>query len=229
MFAVARGECTERLDVARNPVLIRDAQPEDAAALVEVWSDATGGKPSRLSPPGVEEAARAVARIAIDADQRLVVGILDDVVAGVASVRRATLTPIHDETAVLVDHLYVHCDHRRRGVGRALVAAAAAWADEKQSPHLMASVAAASRDANRFLARLGLAQITTVRAAPVTAVVQKLAALETPHGVEGKLVTARRRALRRRHHEVALLPLEPAPILPAVAPQVTAEQVPTEH
>ncbi|HEV8055839.1 MAG TPA: hypothetical protein VGP51_05065, partial [Nocardioidaceae bacterium] len=69
----------------------------------------------------------------------------------------------------------------------------------------------------------------TVRAAPVTAVVQKLAALETPHGVEGKLVTARRRALRRRHHEVALLPLEPAPILPAVAPQVTAEQVPTEH
>ncbi|MDP9444368.1 MAG: GNAT family N-acetyltransferase [Actinomycetota bacterium] len=185
--------------MARHPVQVRDAVPEDADALVQVWCDLTDGKPSRLPTPSLDEAARAIARGALDPDQRLVVGIVDDVVAGVACVRRSVLSPIHDDAAVLVEHLYVHSQRRRQGVGRALLAAAAAWADEKQSAHLMASVPAASRDANRFLARLGLAQMATVRAAPVDGLVPRLAARQTPDGVDGKLVAARRRVLRRRH------------------------------
>lgn len=184
--------------MARHPVQVRDAVPEDAAALISVWNDLTRGRPSRLATPDADEAARAVARVALDPDHRLVVGIVDDVLAGMASLRRAALTPIHDEQAVLVDHLYVHSEHRRRGVGRALIAAAATWADEKQSGHLMASVAASSRDANRFLARLGLPQVATVRAAPVDELVRRLAAEQPPEGVGGKLVAARRRTLRRR-------------------------------
>jgi len=183
--------------VARNPVHVRDALPTDAPVLVAMWH-ANIETSGRMTEPNVESAVRAIGHLALDPEQRLVVAEVDGELVGVAHLVRAPLSPIHDETTVRVGHLFVNAEHRGRGVGRALLSAATAWADEKQASHLTITVSAAAREANRFLARLGLASIATVRAAPVAALQQRLARAEAAEVGESHLVVERLRTLRRR-------------------------------
>ena len=190
--------------LSRNPVHIRDAAPGDADALVEVWGGVAGRAAEREPASAAQEAAASVARIAADPDQRLLVAHIDDNVAGAVHLVRAPLSPIHADTAVYVMHLQVLEHFRRHGVGRALVEAAVTWAEEKDTPHVLAAASVSSRDANRFMARLGLGQIAVVRGATVTALRAKLP-VEPPaaarvgtrsHRSVGQ-VLVQRRSLRR--------------------------------
>jgi GNAT superfamily N-acetyltransferase len=183
--------------VARNPVHVRDALPEDAEVLVAMWQRNTDVG-ARFSEPSVDSAERAIGHLALDPDQRLLLAELENQVVGVAHLVRVPLSPIHEETTVRVGHMFVDAEHRRRGIGRALLAEAVAWADEKQSHHLMVNVSAAARDANRFLARLGLASIATVRGARVGALKERLAKVEAAECGEGPVMVERIRTLRRR-------------------------------
>lgn len=183
--------------MARNLVHVRDALPEDAEVLVAMWRE-NGETCARTTAPRVDSAMRAMAQLALDPEQRLVLAVLDNEVVGVAYLVRAPLSPLHEETTVRVNHLFVDGAHRRRGVGRTLLAAAAAWADEKQTSHLVVNVPAAARDANRFMARLGLASIATVRATPVGALQERLAKFEASDAADGHMVVERLRTLRRR-------------------------------
>jgi GNAT superfamily N-acetyltransferase len=151
---------------------VRDAVPDDAGALLEVWGDVrrSGSDRSEARP----EAASAVARIAADPDQRLIVGVYEDRVVGAAHLMRAAVSPIHSETAIHVTHLHVLDRFRRHGVGKALMEAAVTWAEEKDTSHLLAGASVQSRDANRFMARLGLSPIATVRGASIPALRAKL-------------------------------------------------------
>ncbi len=168
--------------MSRCPVQVRDAVPEDAAALIAVWGDFRRTAADRAAAgPAHEEAACAVARTAADPDERLLVGVFDDQVVGAAHLLRASVSPIHTETAVHITHLHVLGSHRRHGVGKALIEAAVSWAEEKDTSHLLAAAWVHSRDANRFMARLGLAQIATVRGASIPALRAKLP-VEPPAG-----------------------------------------------
>ncbi len=160
--------------MSRIAVQVRDAVPEDAAALIEVWGDFRRASSDRTSEAAHVEAANAVARIAADPDERLLVGIIDDKVVAAAHLLRAGMSPIHTDTAVHITHLHVLGGHRRHGVGKALIEAAVSWAEEKDTTHLMAAASVHSRDANRFMARLGLSQIAIVRGANVKALRAKL-------------------------------------------------------
>jgi ribosomal protein S18 acetylase RimI-like enzyme len=184
----------------RNPVHIREATPDDADVLIEVWSHTQdrGGSADR------DEAAASVARIAADPDQRLLVAHTEDRVAGAVLLARAALSPVHSDTAVYVLHLHVVEELRRRGVGRALMEAAVTWAEEKDTSHIVATAAVGSRDANRFMARLGLGQMAVTRGATVAAMRAKLP-VEPPaaarvgsrsHRSVGQ-VLVKRRSLRR--------------------------------
>lgn len=187
----------------RSPVHIRDASRADAAALLEVWSAGrTAGHEG--APPGLDEAAESVERIAADPEQRLVVGSIEDRVVGAVHLTRAPLTPIHSDTAIYVGHLQVIDGFRRHGVGRALIGAAVTWAEERNTPHVLAAAAVSSRDANRFMARLGFAQVAIVRGASVATLRAKLP-VEPPavarvgprtHRSVGQ-VLVQRRSLRR--------------------------------
>jgi N-acetylglutamate synthase-like GNAT family acetyltransferase len=160
----------------RYPVHVRDATPDDADALLEVWASFTA-RPSAdrdSSPSPTAEAACAVARIAADPDQRLLVALIEDRVVGAAHLIRAPLSPVHSEMAVHMSHLNVLDDFRRRGVGRTLIEAAVSWAEEKASSHVFAAASVNSRDANRFMARLGLGQVAVVRGATVSALRSKM-------------------------------------------------------
>jgi GNAT superfamily N-acetyltransferase len=193
--------------MVRCSVTICDAAPDDATALVAVWAasaDRAGNVPDAAAH-AAQEAAAAIARIAADPDQRLLVARVDDQVAGAVHLLRAPVSPVHSDTAVYVMHLQVIEALRRHGVGRALMEATVGWAEEKDTEHVIAAASVASRDANRFMARLGLGQVAVVRGATVPALRAKLP-VEPPaaarvgaarnHRTVGAVI-AQRRSLRR--------------------------------
>jgi GNAT superfamily N-acetyltransferase len=174
--------------VSRNPVHVRDAVPEDATALLRIWGDFRRAGAERVSDGQAEQdAANAVARIAADPDERLLVGLVDDQVAGAVHLMRARISPIHNDTAIHITHLHVLSAFRRHGLGKALLEAAVSWAEEKDTSHLLAAASVNSRDANRFMARLGLTQLAVVRGASIPALRAKLP-VEPPAGA---MVTSR--------------------------------------
>jgi GNAT superfamily N-acetyltransferase len=178
----------------RGALVVRDAVPEDAEALLDIWLDfSTGGDPRQICD--AQEVERSVLRLETEPSERLVVAVVDDRPVGVAHFRRAAISPIHGEDAVHVGYLHVLSGHRRRGVGKALLEEAADWAEEKDTKHVVAVVGANIREANRFLARLGMGQVAVVRATTVGSLRNKLA------GAPGKSVTSAviaARRLRRR-------------------------------
>jgi GNAT superfamily N-acetyltransferase len=186
--------------MTRGPVVVRDAVPEDADALCAIWADFSTESAGRIRETSSrEDVRRAVHRLAAEPSERLVVGLLDDEPVGVAHLRRASVSPIHDEDAIHVSYLHVLSGHRRRGVGRSLLETAADWADEKDSKHIMAAVPAHARDSNRFLTRLGMAQVAVVRAASVASLRAKLGQpLPVP---AGHSVVATRRLIRRSRRD----------------------------
>ncbi len=94
---------------------------------------------------------------------------------GMALLVVTCITPLLDTPAVHVSHAVVADRHRRRGAGKALVAAAASWAEEQGIEQLVISVHPGSRDAARFFARLGFAPTAVRRTAPVSLVRRRLA------------------------------------------------------
>lgn len=155
--------------MSRQPVHVRDAAAEDAAALLQIWSEfARPGHADRPTTGGMRtDADTAVARIAEDPDQRLVVAVHGDTVIAAAHLFCAYVSPIHVESAVYVTHLHVLEEFRRHGAGKALIEAAVTWAEERGAGQVLSAASVQSRDANRFMARLGLAQFAILRGASV--------------------------------------------------------------
>lgn len=182
-------------------MLVRDATPEDAQLLRDVWA---AGQDDRDAQPPLADTRASLARIAADPDQRLLIAQIDDDAAGAVHLVRAPISPLHNDSAVHVLHLHVVESFRRHGVGHALMEATVSWAEEKDTSHVLAAAAVGSRDANRFMARLGLAQLAVVRGASVGALRAKLPVEppvaarvgSRPHHSVGQ-VLARRRSLRR--------------------------------
>lgn len=180
---------------------VRPATSEDVPDLVEVWGS---GRLGYDGPADLEEAAASVARISADPDQQVLVAYVEDHVAGAVHLSRAPIGPLHSDAAVFVGHLQVLERWRRHGVGRAFVEAAVSWAEEKGTDHVITAAPPNSRDANRFLARLGFAQLAVLRGATLTTLRGKLP-VETPaaarlgartHRSVGQ-VLVQRRSMRR--------------------------------
>ncbi len=193
--------------MARHPLHVREATPADAPALLTIWSEM-----SRRQQPecnAEDEATRAVARIAADPDERLLLATLGDEVAGAVHLRRAPISPMMTEWAVHVSHLQVRPDFRRHGVGSQLMEAAVSWAEEKDLNHVLALSATSSREANRFMARLGLGQVAVVRVALTSTLRGKLPADLAVRRLPGRMrhqkaighVLAERRSMRRMQSE----------------------------
>jgi GNAT superfamily N-acetyltransferase len=214
--------------VARAVVGVRVARPADAGDLVDVWTEATtsqddatpsddeGEAAGEDRPEAYAEAAEAIARVDSDPDELFLVAEADGKVIGALHLRRAPISPIQLTQAVHISHLHVRPGHRRRGIASALLTAATSWAEDTKSAHLLATTPASSRDAHRFLARLGFCQVAVLRGVSVSALRARLTGATviplSAGPVEGlrtadagRLVAARRR-LRRRVHRDAVAP-----------------------
>lgn len=182
----------------RSPVSLRSAAPSDAPALAELWCEVI------RRADHVEQVAdlrSVIERVTPLHDERIVVADYDGQLAGAVHLRVTTLTPLNLEPVLqaISPHVFPHL--RRHGVGRVLIDAAVSFAEERGIGHIATAAVSGSRDANRFLARLGLGPAATLRVAPTLAVRSRLTARQ-PAAVRtgGRQLTqvlAARRSLRR--------------------------------
>jgi GNAT superfamily N-acetyltransferase len=181
----------------RSQVSLRSAEAADAAGLTLLWADAL----RRVEPEDqLADVRRILERIEQDDDEEIVVATYDGALAGAVHLRADTLTPLNLEPVVQVIAPYVLPEFRRHGVGRALMECAVSFAEERRIGHIATAAATASRNGNRFLARLALASHAVLRIAPTHAVRAKLSAQRPGVGDNGRQLTrvlAARRSMRR--------------------------------
>ncbi len=196
----------------RASVTVRDCVPEDLPAVLALYDELCAAGP-RAAVPAHAEAGSTRAAVAaryvraIDSpDERLAVVVTTHgEVVGMALMTRATSSGLVETLAVHMNHVSVAARHRRRGAGRALVAAATAWAEEIGASGVAVPVFPSAREANRFFARLGFAPASITRVASVPALRRRLGS-EVPSATldEGHLM--RRRRLRAATRGRALMP-----------------------
>jgi GNAT superfamily N-acetyltransferase len=183
----------------RQAPRIRDAGPEDASELMALWAVVSGLAEPAGPGRGLADAAQAIATIALDADERLLVAEQDGCLVGAMKLSRGPLWPLALDQAVHSSFLLVLPAYRRHGIGHALMEAALAWAEEKDLTQITV-VTDGNRETNRFFARLGLGTLGNVRHAHTAALRKKLAAERAGGGNRHLVeVLAHRRSMRRRH------------------------------
>jgi L-amino acid N-acyltransferase YncA len=156
-------------------------------------------------------AASGFCRLLEDGGHRVVLAVLPGAVAstggedaevavGLAILGLDPLSLVLGNPQVTVDTFVVHREHRRRGTGAALLAAAAGYAEETGAAHVVAAVGGHEAERQRFFARMGFAPLTTRRIVPVESLIRSLAAWQRggyPVPAPRRAAAARRRASAR--------------------------------
>ncbi|MGL5808777.1 MAG: GNAT family N-acetyltransferase [Nocardioides sp.] len=184
--------------MSRLPVILRDVVLTDAVALAELWIEIVRPVDGRDPVASMVAIIEGVQELP---GQRLVVAEYEGVVVGAVLLRVMPLTPLHVEPILQVIAPEVLPEFRRRGIGRALMEAAATFAEEQGVTHVGTASMSNSREANRFMARLGLAPQATLRLASTQTLRAKLGGLRGGElrqpGRPLTQVLAARRSLRR--------------------------------
>lgn len=183
----------------RPAPVVREATPSDADLLLQLWAETT--RTGHADEQARRDAVQALANTAADPDERLLVAEQDERIVAALYLSRGPISPLSLDTAVHTSYLVVAPSHRRHGYAHALMEAAVSWAEEKGVEQISA-ITDGSRETNRFLARLGLGTVATVRLAG-TAPLRKKLSVERARGAAGSNrhlveVLAQRRTARRR-------------------------------
>lgn len=171
------------------PVRVRAVTEDDLPVLLELGEEL---RDQVLPVEGKSRGASVASRAALaqryceaisDPSRHLVLAVggkdgEPETALGMALFTVSTANALVDLPAVHMSHAVVADKHRKRGAGKALVAAAAAYAEERGIEQLVVSVHPGSRDAARFFARLGFAPQAVRRTAPVSVVRRKLTGAE---------------------------------------------------
>jgi GNAT superfamily N-acetyltransferase len=195
--------------VRRAPVTVRSVSVDDLPALRPLWDEfcalATASSMSaapqevlhRVSIALSESAAATAA--GLRPSYRLLMASIDDEVVGFVSLSVVGHGLLTDSAAVVVDAVHVTDQHRKRGIGTALLREAVVLADEVGAGDVVVNTPTRGRDVNRFYARQGFAPLVVRRSAPVASLRRRL-------GVEPRLdlrdttidLSPVQRTLRRR-------------------------------
>lgn len=172
--------------MARSSVRVRLAEQFDVPSLVTLAEsvDLARGLFSGR-PLNVENRAQFEQRFAeiVSGGDRTILVAVDEVsaeVVGFVAVRDDDLAAITPTPVLHVSHLIVAPKSRKRGVGRALLVAVVQLAEERGVDHVLATVGTSSRDANRYLARLGFAPLVIRRLAATSALRRSLGMAGAP-------------------------------------------------
>ncbi len=185
--------------MSRYSLTTRSATPEDAVALAELWSDVVRRADRSEQVADIE---LIIKNCLISPEHRVVVVEYDGQLAGAVHLRMTTLTPLNLEPCVQAIQPRVVEQFNGHGVGHTLMEAATAFAEENGILHVVAAIPHASRDDNRFMARLGLAPAAMYRIAPAAVLRARLSPQRVQPGVDGRSkVLATRRSMRRARAE----------------------------
>jgi GNAT superfamily N-acetyltransferase len=187
--------------VPRAHVVVRQPTSDDLEVVLAMWEELRErtGRSGALAPMPSEARLRAVlAKESADGTYRAVVAALDGEVVGMACFVGRPLGPFVEAPVVQIDYLHVRAAFHRRGVGRALVAAATAYAEEIGSEHVAVNVLPQVREANRFYAKIGFTPLVVRRVASVSTLRRSLGLDAAEHSARAGLLARRRSALRAR-------------------------------
>lgn len=165
--------------MSHAPVSTRWASTADVPALQALWEGLRqlGGRAERaVNPVPVADVAARLNAALLEPGCRIAIAEDDGRAVGMAVFRCVRPDPLSASQVMQVSHLVVAPGARRRGVGHALLAAAADFADELQLEHVVAGVYPSLRDASRFYARLGFAAVLVERVVPVPLLRRRLVA-----------------------------------------------------
>ena len=187
----------------RPSITMRAAEMSDAPALAELWAEhlRRGEAHDQL-----HDVVAVLERVAGDPNERIVIAEYDGQVAGAIHLMAATVSSLNLEPVVQALSPAVVPEHRRHGIGRMLMEAAVVFAEERGIGYVATAVAAGSRDANRFMARLALSPAATLRIGPTALFRARIdatrkSARPTPRQLTQ--VVAARRSMRRRAEQNA--------------------------
>ncbi|TKJ18222.1 GNAT family N-acetyltransferase [Blastococcus sp. CCUG 61487] len=131
--------------------------------------------------PPVHAAGAGFRRLLDDPGHRVVLAVVPapedgpELGVGLAVLGLDPLSLVLGTPQVTVDTFVVHREHRRAGVGAALLGAAAAYAAETGAAYVVAAVPQEA-ERQRFFARMGFAPLTTRRIASLNTLGRSLAA-----------------------------------------------------
>jgi GNAT superfamily N-acetyltransferase len=192
----------------RSRVTTRIARPADLPAVLALVRQHRADAHAEDVLTGhtrLNAAASGFRRLLEDPGHRVVLAVLPgpnaaaggsggEVPVGLAVLGLDPLSLVLGNPQVTVDTFVVHREHRRRGAGAVLLAAAARYAEETGAAHVVAAVAGHEAERQRFFARMGFAPLTTRRIVGLDSLTRSLAAWQR----SGLPVPAPRRALGTR-------------------------------
>ena len=200
---------------SRHPIVLRDADREDAAALIALWSECAASSRDEGSEaftqqmlwrePGVAEAAAALEFSLRSPDKRIILALVEGEVIGATVCDIRTLTPVNLDKVLVVTEIQVSPRHRRRAVASTLLSAAASYGEERDCEIVIASIPAHAREPNRYLTKIGFNQIAVLRAIQASKLRSRLTSKATNSRDTGKLIAVRR-TMRRRQGDRRLRP-----------------------
>lgn len=166
-----------RFTTVRPGVQARAARPDDLDDLVHLCMEARkeSGMGAQLCTDDAERMRRQVGALLAVEGGLVLVGTLDEQPAGLLLARVVGPGPFTDATTLALEAVFVMHTARRRGLGHALLAAAAQAAEEHGAVEVYASPLPGARGMQRFLARLGFAPAAAFRVAGTAALQRRLA------------------------------------------------------
>jgi len=185
--------------VPRSPVSTRLATLDDIPVLVALWHELRqlGGRAERaMNPVATPDIAGRLREAIASESCHVVLASADGESAGMAIYRPIRPDPLSDSRVLQMTHVIVSPGKRRRGVGRALLAAGADIADSLMVEHVGVGVYPSLRDASRFYARLGFAPMLVQRVAPIGVLRRRLGGTESTVARVEDLVRRRSRVRR---------------------------------
>ena len=200
---------------SRHPIVVRDADREDAAALIALWSECAASSRDEGSEaftqqmlwrePDVPEAAAALEFALRAPDKRIILALQDGEIVGATVCDIRTLTPVNMDRVLVVTELQVSPRFRRRTVASTLLSAALSYGEERDCEMVIASIPAHAREPNRYLTKIGFNQIAVLRGIQASKLRSRLSSRATKSRDTGKLIAVRR-TMRRRRGERRLRP-----------------------
>jgi len=176
----------------RAAVTVREARPNDMPDLLALWRELReqAGRRTGRGPDAVAATEARYTEAMRSPGCRLVVAECGGDLIGMVLLCLGSATSIVDTPAVEMTHMVVSDRHRHRGAGKALVAAAAAYADDLGVDQVVTSARPQDREVNRFYARLGFGPVVVRRVASVSALRRQLV------GGDSRTTAVLRRELR---------------------------------
>jgi len=189
--------------VSRSNVRVRAAEAADVpalAALADSLKISASIFSVRLAATDRSERLAQRFTAILASERRRVFAAFDESeqLLGFVVVLEDEAAPIDPTPVLQVSHLMLRAGNQHDAIGRALLGAVLRLADEREVDHVLASAMYASREDNRYLARLGFAPVAIRRIASTSVLRRALGVGEVPDRV-----AARRRLLAGRSERAA--------------------------